>query len=179
MPHLLDSLDASEQEATPIEHHLDDRERCFAEMTAATVRDLGLLLRPLGSVPTMGRFVNIIDHFSTDVAWFPGWRPTYPCRWCKPPNPRRLGRRKAGGRYIDRGCVALRASGSVSSISVAHATGKDVSASGLWIVLASGLWGVSASGLWGDGATIHGSKGHATGSGCFGLGASSAEEQLA
>ncbi|TWU37796.1 hypothetical protein Q31b_45850 [Novipirellula aureliae] len=46
LPLLLDSLDASEQETTPIEHHLDDRERWFAEMTAATVCDLGLLLRP-------------------------------------------------------------------------------------------------------------------------------------
>ncbi|WP_197171185.1 hypothetical protein [Novipirellula aureliae] len=34
MPLLLDSLDASEQEARQIEHHLDDRERCFADRTA-------------------------------------------------------------------------------------------------------------------------------------------------
>ncbi|WP_146600922.1 hypothetical protein [Novipirellula aureliae] len=67
LPLLLDSLDASEQETPPIEHHLDDRERCFAETTAATVCDLGLFFRPLCSVPTTGRFVNIIDHFSTDV----------------------------------------------------------------------------------------------------------------
>ncbi|TWU41612.1 hypothetical protein Q31b_30630 [Novipirellula aureliae] len=70
LPRLLDSLDASEQEVRQIEHHLDDRERCFAEMTAATVRDIGLFLLPLSSVPTTGRFVNIIHHFSTDVAWF-------------------------------------------------------------------------------------------------------------
>ncbi|WP_146600247.1 hypothetical protein [Novipirellula aureliae] len=48
LPLLLDSLDASEQETPPIEDHLEDRERCFAEMTAATVCDLGLLLRPVG-----------------------------------------------------------------------------------------------------------------------------------
>ncbi|WP_146602767.1 hypothetical protein [Novipirellula aureliae] len=59
----------------------------------------------------------------------------------------------------------LRASGSwfgCHPLPVDHTTGKDV----------------SVSGLWGDGATIHGSKAHATGSGCFGLRPSSAEEQL-
>ncbi|WP_146598284.1 hypothetical protein [Novipirellula aureliae] len=60
LPLLLDSLDASEQEATQIEHHHDDRERCFAEMMAAAVRDTGLILLHLCSVPMTGRFVNII-----------------------------------------------------------------------------------------------------------------------